>query len=202
MANEEATVPLGAIAIIGSTFQLLFRRFLLFLGIAFVPMLFMSVLQLTAFANILPDEIYEIPANSPVYNVTYVEVYQSTPEVVYVGYYPGYTHSYVHTNVVVWGTGWWHPGWVGRWYYPRPATWGFHVRWNPWWGWSFGFSWSSGPFTFYVGRGGWWRGGWCSPAFPMWPSTTRAGTPTSATSRRCAASSSSGPVGSLDLKAG
>ena len=115
-------------------------------------------------ATEVPDEIYEIPANSPVYNVTYVEVYQSTPEVVYVGYYPGYTHSYVHTNVIVWGTGWWHPGWVGRWYYPRPATWGFHVRWNPWWGWSFGFSWSSGPFTFYVGRGGWWRGGWWGPS--------------------------------------
>ena len=115
-------------------------------------------------ATEVPEEIYEIPANSPVYNVTYVEVYQSTPEVVYVGYYPGYTHSYVHTNVVVWGTGWWHPGWVGRWYYPRPATWGFHVRWNPWWGWSFGLSWSSGPFTFYVGRGGWWRGGWWGPS--------------------------------------
>lgn len=115
-------------------------------------------------ATEVPDEIYEIPADSPVYNVTYVEVYQSTPEVVYVGYYPGYTHSYVHNTVIVYGTGWWHPGWVGRWYYPRPATWGFHVRWNPWWGWSFGFSWSSGPFTFYVGRGGWWRGGWWGPS--------------------------------------
>ena len=115
-------------------------------------------------ATEVPDEIYEIPADSPVYNVTYVEVYQSTPEVVYVGYYPGYTYSYVHTNVIVYGTGWWHPGWVGRWYYPRPATWGFHVRWNPWWGWSFGFSYSTGPFTFHIGRGSWWRGGWWGPS--------------------------------------
>lgn len=115
-------------------------------------------------ATEVPDEIYEIPADSPVYNVTYVEVYQSTPEVVYVGYYPGYTHSYVHNTVIVYGTGWWHPGWVGRWYYPRPATWGFHVRWNPWWGWSFGFSYSTGPFTFYIGRGSWWRGGWWGPS--------------------------------------
>ncbi|NNK47477.1 MAG: carbohydrate-binding family V/XII, partial [Gemmatimonadetes bacterium] len=117
-------------------------------------------------ATEVPDEVYQIPANSPVYNVTYVEVYQSTPEVVYVGYYPGYTHSYVHRTVVVWGTGWHHPGWVGHWFFPRPATWGFHARWNPWWGWSFGFGWSTGPFTFHIGMGSWWRGGWWGPS--MW----------------------------------
>jgi len=117
-------------------------------------------------ATEIPAEIYEIPVTSPVYNVTYVEVYQSTPEVVYVGYYPGYTHSYVHRTVVVWGTGWWHPGWVGHWFFPRPATWGFHARWNPWWGWSFGFGWSTGAFTFHIGAGSWWRGGWWGPS--MW----------------------------------
>lgn len=112
----------------------------------------------------VPEQVYDIPPESPVHNVTYVYVYQSTPEVVYVGYYPGYTGSYVYGGTIVYGTGWYYPGWYGRYYYPRPATWGFHVRWNPWYGWSFGLSYSTGPFTFYMGRGGWYRGGWWGPA--------------------------------------
>ena len=43
----------------------------------------------------VPPEIYQIPPSSPVYNVTYVRIYQTTPEVVYVGYTPGYTGTYV-----------------------------------------------------------------------------------------------------------
>ena len=115
-------------------------------------------------ADEVPQEVYDIPAESPVHNVTYVYVYETTPEVVYVGYYPGYTGSYVYQGTIVYGTGWYYPGWYGRYYYPRPATWGFHVRWNPWYGWSFGLSYSTGPFTFYIGRGGWYRGGWWGPA--------------------------------------
>ena len=115
-------------------------------------------------ADEVPEEVYDIPAESPVHNVTYVYVYETTPEVVYVGYYPGYTGSYVYHGTIVYGTGWYYPGWYGRYYYPRPATWGFHVRWNPWYGWSFGLSYSTGPFTFYIGRGGWYRGGWWGPA--------------------------------------
>ncbi len=115
-------------------------------------------------ADEVPEQVYDIPPESPVHNVTYVYVYESTPEVVYVGYYPGYTGSYVYGGTIVYGTGWYYPGWYGRYYYPRPATWGFHVRWNPWYGWSFGLSYSTGPFTFYIGRGGWYRGGWWGPA--------------------------------------
>jgi hypothetical protein len=114
-------------------------------------------------ADEVPEQVYDIPPESPVHNVTYVYVYESTPEVVYVGYYPGYTGSYVYGGTIVYGTGWYYPGWYGRYYYPRPATWGFHVRWNPWYGWSFGLSYSTGPFTFYIGRGGWYRGGWWGP---------------------------------------
>ena len=115
-------------------------------------------------ADEVPPEIYGIPPSSSAYNVTYVYVYDSTPEVVYVGYYPGYTNSYVYGGTVVYGTGWYYPGWYGRYYYPRAATWGFHVRWNPWTGWSFGFSYGWGPFRFTIGFGGWWRGGWWGPA--------------------------------------
>jgi hypothetical protein len=117
----------------------------------------------------VPDEIYTIPPSNPLYNVTYVKVYDSTPEVVYVGYTPGYTSSYVSHGCVVYGTGWWYRPWWGPWYYPRPATWGFHVRWSPWFGWGFGASWSTGRFTFSIGFGGWgrgWRGGWWGPM--MW----------------------------------
>ncbi|UCG76227.1 MAG: carbohydrate-binding family V/XII [Gemmatimonadota bacterium] len=117
-----------------------------------------------AVADEVPPEIYTIPPSSSAYNTTYVYVYDSTPEVVYVGYYPGYTYSYVYGGTVVYGTGWYYPAWYGRYYYPRAATWGFHVRWNPWTGWSFGFSYGWGPFRFTLGFGGWWRGGWWGPA--------------------------------------
>jgi hypothetical protein len=114
-------------------------------------------------ADEIPDEIYTIPPESPVYNVKYVHVYESTPEVVYVGYYPGYAGSYVYNGTIVYGTGWYYPAWYGTMYYARPATWGFHMHWNPWYGWSYGFSYSTGPFTFRIGVGGWHGGGWWGP---------------------------------------
>ena len=97
-------------------------------------------------ATFIPDSIYTIPPESPIYNVTYVKIYDSTPEVVYVGYTPGYTNTYVYNTTIVYGTGYYYSGWYGHYYYPRPATWGFHVRWNPWTGWGIGFSYGYGPF--------------------------------------------------------
>src|SRR5262249_23998178 len=44
----------------------------------------------------LPASIYTIPPSSPLYNLTYVQVYGSTPSVVYVGYTPGYTGAIVY----------------------------------------------------------------------------------------------------------
>ncbi len=114
-------------------------------------------------AEKIPQEIYTIPSTNPNYNVTYVYVYNSTPDVVYVGYYPGYSYSYVYHTTVVYGTGWWYRPWWRHYYYPRAVTWGFHAHYNPWWGWSFGFSYASGPFRFHVGFGSWYRGGWWGP---------------------------------------
>jgi hypothetical protein len=114
-------------------------------------------------ATSIPPVIYTIPPESPIYNVTFVRIYGETPEVVYVGYTPGYTTTYVYHNTIVYGTGYWYPYWYGRYYYPRPATWGFHVRWNPWIGFRCGLSYSNGPFTFVIGGGGWYRGGWWGP---------------------------------------
>ncbi len=111
-------------------------------------------------ADSIPEAIYDIPASSSVHNVTYVHVFDATPEVVYVGYYPGYVGSYHYHGVIVYGTGWYYQPWYGTYYYPRPVTYGFHMRWNPWYGWSFGFSYSTGPFTFYIGYRPGYRGYW------------------------------------------
>ena len=115
-------------------------------------------------ATTIPAEIYKIPPESPLYNVTFVRVYSYTPEVVYVGYTQGYSHVYVYHGTIVYGTGYWYGGWYGRYYYPRPRTWGFHVRYHPHGGWRFGMSYSTGPFTFSIGRGSWYRGGWWGPS--------------------------------------
>jgi hypothetical protein len=112
----------------------------------------------------VPDDVKEIPAENPNYNVRYVYVYDSTPDVVYVGYTPGYAWSFVYGPTIVYGTGWWYRPWVSPYYYyPRPVTWGFHVTYNPWYGWNFGFGFSYGRFHFgfrtapsYWDRRGWW----------------------------------------------
>ncbi|NRD73185.1 carbohydrate-binding family V/XII [Shewanella sp. VB17] len=94
--------------------------------------------------NIPNEAIAKIPATSPVYNTTYVQVYDSTPDVVYVGYTPGYLWSYPYYGVPVYGTGWYYPPYWGHYYYPRPPTWGLHIGYNPWTGWNVGVSWSNG----------------------------------------------------------
>lgn len=103
-----------------------------------------------AVADSIPkDEIAKIPPSSPVYNTTYVNVYESTPEVVYTGYTPGYLWSYPYYGVPVYGTGFYYPPyWGGGVYYPHTPSWGFNVMYNPWTGWNFGLSWSNGFFNF------------------------------------------------------
>src|SRR6185295_12314650 len=77
-------------------------------------------------ATSVPAVIYSIPLSSPLHYVTYVKIYGSTPEVVYVGYTPGYYGTVVtSTNVVVYGTGWYYPPYVGAAYwYGAPYTYG------------------------------------------------------------------------------
>ena len=105
-----------------------------------------------------PGDVDAIPPESPVYNVKYVYIYDSTPEVVYVGYTPGYTGSYVYNTTIVYGTGWYYRPWISPYYYyPRYGTWGFHIRYNPWTGWGFGLSWGWGPFRVGFHTGGYWH---------------------------------------------
>ena len=111
-----------------------------------------------AVSTVVPDQVQEIPPESPVYNVKYVYIYDSTPEVVYVGYTPGYVHSYVYRGCVYYGTGWYYRPWYGVHYYPRPVTYGFNVSWNPYTGWGFSYSMSYGWMTI----------GWGAPYYGWW----------------------------------
>ena len=111
-----------------------------------------------------PPEVQQIPPDSPVYNTKYVYVYESTPEVVYVGYMPGYVGCYPYYGTVVWGTGWYYPPYVSPYaYYPYHATWGFSFHYNPYTGWSMGIGVSFGPITFSFWGGGY--GGYYGPGY-------------------------------------
>jgi hypothetical protein len=78
--------------------------------------------------TIVPAAIYTIPPSSPVYYVTYVRVYGATATTVYVGYTPGYYGTVVVSGgVVVYGTGYVYPAYVGAYYYPPPVTYGYGV---------------------------------------------------------------------------
>ena len=126
-----------------------------------------------AVSDVRPEEVDQIPPESEAYNVKYVYVYESTPEVVYVGYLPGYNWSFAYGGCVVYGTGYWYRPWYHNYYYPRPVTWGFGVHWNPYTGWGFSvglsFGWVGwgfhpyarwwGPRGYYPGyRHGYYRG--------------------------------------------
>jgi len=82
-----------------------------------------------AVATSVPPAIYSIPPSSSLHYVTYVKVYRSTPDVVYVGYTPGYYGTVVSstTSTVVYGTGWYYPPYVGSYWYGAPYTYGVGV---------------------------------------------------------------------------
>jgi hypothetical protein len=116
-------------------------------------------------ATTVPDEVYGIPPTSPVYNTTYVHVYEATPEYVYVGYYPGYMGCYVYGPTVVYGTGWYYPPWYGAYYYPRPVTYGFGFHYNPWMGWGMGVTVGGPHYRVSFGWGGGYHGWWGPPMY-------------------------------------
>lgn len=86
-------------------------------------------------ADMIPAEIYQIPPSNPLYHVRYAYVYGATPDFVYVGYTPGYLGAFVSDGVVVFGTGWWYPGFCGPFLcYGWPWTWGFGFEFSYWGG--------------------------------------------------------------------
>ncbi len=118
-----------------------------------------------------PAQVDRILPTSPVYNTKYVNIYDSTPSLVYVGYTPGYIGSYVYGDTIFYGTGWNYRPWVSPYYYyPRFSTWGFNVSYNPWYGWGFGLSWAWGPFSVGYYPGGYWHRNhyWYQPNYGYW----------------------------------
>jgi len=88
----------------------------------------------------VPKAIYSIPPSSSLHYITYVKVYHSTPDAVYVGYTPGYYGTVVSStsSTVVYGTGWYYPPYVGNYWYGAPYTYGVGVAstWSSGTGWS------------------------------------------------------------------
>ena len=104
-------------------------------------------------ADSVPAVIYTIPPSSPLHYVTYVYVYGSTPQVVTMGYTPGYYGTVLApTGVVVYGTGYVYPPvYWGSFWYPPPVTYGFGT----------GFFWGSVTgFAFGAAAGAIWGGAW------------------------------------------
>jgi uncharacterized protein YraI len=89
-------------------------------------------------ATSVPPPVYDIPPSSPVYNATYVRVYEQEPGYVWYGYTMGYLGAYLGWNSLVYGTGWYYRPYLG-WYgaarypvfYPRPLTYGCLCYYNP-----------------------------------------------------------------------
>ena len=109
-------------------------------------------------ADTVPAQIYDIPPSSPLYNVTYVKVYGSTPDVVYVGYTPGYYGTVVSasTMTVVYGTGWYYAPYISpiAWYgWPYTYGVGAGFTYTEDTGWSFGFGYGYGYYPWYYP---WW----------------------------------------------
>ena len=76
-------------------------------------------------ATSVPASIYAIPPSSPIFYVTYVRIYGTTPDAVYTGYTPGYLGAVVApTGNVVFGTGYAYPSWIGDAWYAAPPTYG------------------------------------------------------------------------------
>lgn len=120
-------------------------------------------------ADSVPPEIYKIPPSSSLHYVTYVRIYNSTPDTVTVGYTPGYMGSVTTSGsgfVVVFGTGYYYPPWIGAYWFGPPVTYGFgtSITYTPWTGWAFGygFGWSWGYSAVTVGWG-WGYSPWWGP---------------------------------------
>ncbi len=96
-----------------------------------------------AIATSVPTAIYAIPPSSPLYYVTYVRIYEATPQYVYVGYTPGYLGTVVSPyGTIVYGTGYVYSPWIGSVWYATPYTYGVAAApvYNPYVGYTFGFA--------------------------------------------------------------
>jgi len=142
-------------------------------------------------ATAVPPVIYTIPPSSPLYYVTYVRIYEATPEYIYVGYTPGYLGTVVSPyGTVVYGTGYAYSPWVGTVWYPPPYTYGVAATpvYNPYVGFTYGFALglATAAWTEPYWGGAWYHPGYyggypcCASAsanvYGHWGNTTYSGT--------------------------
>ncbi len=116
-------------------------------------------------ATSVPTVIYTIPPSSPIYYVTYVKIYEATPQYVYAGYTPGYLGTVVSSyGTVVYGTGYAYTPWIGSVWYPSPYTYGLAAApiYNPWVGYTFGFAVGLATAAWLEP---YWGGAWYSPGY-------------------------------------
>lgn len=98
-------------------------------------------------ADTIPKEIYNIPPDSPKYNVVYVRVYDTSDTTVTVGYTAGYHNMYYSYGVVMYGTGYYYdPYWYSYPYYP------YYPIYYPYYP-SYGVAAYYNPYTGTYGRG-------------------------------------------------
>ncbi|MGH7056301.1 MAG: hypothetical protein ACREFZ_00250 [Acetobacteraceae bacterium] len=85
-------------------------------------------------ADAIPPAIATIPPASPLYPLTYVQVYATSPSTITYGYTAGYMMGFVTAGVLIYGTGYYYPPVVlpGRMpiYYPYPYTYAGNVWYN------------------------------------------------------------------------
>ena len=86
----------------------------------------------------IPAQIYQIPASSPSYSVTYVTVQESNNDAVVFATALAFTGLMVAWGCAVWGTGYHYPPYVYYGprpvYYPHYPTYGYAASYNPWTG--------------------------------------------------------------------
>jgi hypothetical protein len=117
-----------------------------------------------AVASSVPEAIYTVPPSSPLYYVTYVRIYEATPNYVYVGYTPGYMGTVVSPyGTVVYGTGYVYSPWIGSVWYPAPYTYGLAAAplWNPYVGFTYGFALGLATAAWYP----YWGGAYFHPGY-------------------------------------
>ncbi|MES2033077.1 MAG: hypothetical protein V4466_02780 [Pseudomonadota bacterium] len=149
-----------------------------------------------AAATEVPAEIYKIPSASPLHYVTYVQIYGSNGDDIYVGYTPGYYGTVVNDGVVVYGSGYPCDSWIENEWYGCPTPYGYGAAFGYGaaygWGLAFGWGWYDpwydpwwGPWGYYPGGywpGGYWPGGYwpggavAGNVYGRWGSSVVAGT--------------------------
>jgi hypothetical protein len=133
-----------------------------------------------AVATSVPVAIYTIPVSSSLHYVTYVKIYGSTSDVVYTGYTPGYYGTIVTANnIVVYGTGWYYPPYIGAYWYGAPYTYGYGAAftWGVATGWGLAYTYGSGWWgaAAYYGPYGW-GGVAATNVYGQWGNVAYAGT--------------------------